>query len=63
MLRKTKYILNRQTLSKLFTLFISPLLEYACELWDGCTNLDSEKLTILQLEAARIVSRLIALLC
>jgi len=58
MLRKMKSILNRQTLSKLFTIFIRSLLEYACELWDGCTNTDSEKLDKLQLEAAGIVSGL-----
>jgi len=41
MLRKMKYILNRQNLSKIFAMFIRPLLE----LWDGCTKKDSEKLT------------------
>jgi len=53
-----KYILNRQTLSKLFTTFIRQLLEYACELWDGWTNIDTEKFEKLQLKATRIVSGL-----
>jgi hypothetical protein len=35
-----------------------PLLEYACELWDGCTILDLNKIEQVQHEAARIVSGL-----
>ena len=57
-LRKMKFILDRQTLSKLYCVFIRPLLEYACELWDGCSRFDTDKLEKLQLEAARIVTGL-----
>ena len=32
-----------------------PLLEYACELWDGCCSRDADKLEQLQFEAARII--------
>ena len=33
-----------------------PLLEYACELWDGCCSRDADKLEQLQFEAARIIT-------
>ena len=35
-----------------------PLLEYACELWDGCCSRDADKLEQLQVEAARIITGL-----
>jgi hypothetical protein len=37
---------------------ILPLLEYACELWDGCCSRDADKLEQLQFEAARIITGL-----
>jgi hypothetical protein len=39
-------------------LSLRPLLEYACELWDGCTILDLNKIEQIQHEAARIVTGL-----
>ena len=33
-LRKLKYRLSRTNLDKLYLLYIRPLFEYACELWD-----------------------------
>ena len=53
-LRKLKYILNRQTLLKIYKCFILPVLEYASEVWDGCSQSDKHRLEGLQLEAARI---------
>jgi len=38
--------------------FILPCLEYACEVWDGCTLYDADLLERVQLEAARIVTGL-----
>jgi len=38
--------------------YVRPLFEYACELWDNCGNENSHKLEQLQLEAAIIVSGL-----
>ena len=35
-----------------------PLLEYACELWDGYCSRDADKLEQLQFEAARIITGL-----
>jgi hypothetical protein len=57
-MRKLKYIVNRHTLNMIYTIYIRPHFEYACEVWDGCTLEQSEKLECLQLEAARIVTGL-----
>jgi hypothetical protein len=46
-LRKLKYVLNRHYLSRIFLIFIRPMLEYACELWDGCSQQDSDNLIFL----------------
>jgi hypothetical protein len=35
-LRKLKYRLSRTNLDKLHLVYIMPLFEYACELWDNC---------------------------
>jgi hypothetical protein len=35
-----------------------PLLEYTCELWDGCCSRNGDKLKQLQFEAARIITGL-----
>ena len=57
-LRKLKYTLSRKTLNKIYNTFILPLLEYACEVWDGCSKQDEEKLEKVHLEAARIITGL-----
>jgi hypothetical protein len=46
----------RENLEKIYFTYIRPLLEYACELWDGCTILDLNKIEQIQHEAARIVT-------
>ena len=43
-LRKLKFILNRNNLNKIYVTYILSLLEYACELWDGCCLRDTDKL-------------------
>jgi hypothetical protein len=50
-MKKTK---NKKNLEKIYFTYIRPLLEYACELWDGCTILDLNKIEQIQHEAARI---------
>ena len=57
-LRKLKYLLNRNTLDRIYKIFIRPHFVYACEVWDGCFLEQSNKLEQLQLEAARIVTGL-----
>ena len=55
-LRKIKFTLSKQALSNIYLTFIRPVLEYACEVWDGCYERDIEKLEKIQLEAARIAT-------
>ena len=57
-LRKLKFTLSKKGLSDIYITFIRPFLEYACELWDGCFEYDSDKIEKIQLEAARIVTGL-----
>ena len=54
-LRELKYVFNRYYLARIYSIFIRPMLEYACNLWDGCSYLDSDYLEMLQLETVRIV--------
>ena len=67
MLHKFKIKLNRENLENIYFSYIRPVLEYACELWEGCTILDLNKIEQIQHEAARIrithrFSRLVTLL-
>ncbi|XP_021365288.1 uncharacterized protein LOC110458062 [Mizuhopecten yessoensis] len=57
-LRKLKYILNRKNLEKIYLVFIRPLFEYACEVWDNCNITFSNKLENMQYEAGRIITGL-----
>ena len=57
-LRKLKYTLNRDFLSRIYLTFIRPLFEYASEVWDNLTLADSDRLEKFQLETARIVTGL-----
>jgi hypothetical protein len=47
-----------QNLEKLCLVYIRPIFEYACEIWDNCGVCYSTKLEQLQLDAARIVTGL-----
>ena len=53
-LRKLKYKLNRKNLEKLYLIYIRPIFEYACEVWDNCGVSNSCKLVRLQLEAVEL---------
>ena len=53
-----KFTLSKQALSNIYLTFIRPVLVYACEVWDGCSERDIKKLEKIQLEAARIVTGL-----
>ena len=59
-LRKIKFKVSRNFSESIYMTFIRPLLEYACEVWDGCAVADDGRLEQLQLEAARIVTGLTA---
>jgi hypothetical protein len=58
MLRKFKFSLSRHNLEAIYFTYILPLLEYACELWDGCTQQEYNKIEQIQHEAARIITGL-----
>jgi hypothetical protein len=58
MLHKFKIKLKRENIETIYFVYIRPLLEYAYELWDGCTILDLNKIEQIQQEAARIVTGL-----
>jgi hypothetical protein len=48
MLKGLKYIINRETLNKLYKSLIRPLMEYGDVLWDGCTDGESDLLEFVQ---------------
>ena len=56
LLRSLKFILNRQSLQKIYFTFIRPILEYADVVWDNCTQQQQNELEKIQLEAGRIVT-------
>ena len=58
MLRKFKFSLSRHNLETIYFTYILPLLEYACELWDGCTQQEYNKIEQIQHEADRIITGL-----
>jgi hypothetical protein len=49
---------SRHNLEVIYFTYILPLLEYACELWDGCTQQEYNKIEQIQHEAARIITGL-----
>ena len=53
-----KYKFFKDGLNKLYCSYIRPILEYACEVWDGCNESDKNRLEQGQLNAARIVTGL-----
>ena len=58
LIKKLKFTLCRNKLSKMYVTFVRPLLEYASVVWDGCSILDTDKLEKVQLNAVRIVTGL-----
>jgi hypothetical protein len=50
------FSLSRHNLEAIYFTYILPLLEYACELWDGCTQQEYNKIEQIQHEAARIIT-------
>ena len=57
-MRKLKFIFSRTALNQIFLLYILPVLEYSCVVWDGCTIQDINSLQKIKNEAARIVTGL-----
>ena len=42
----------------MYSVYIRPIFEYVCEVWDNCGKCHSSKLEKIQLDAARIVTGL-----
>ena len=55
-MRKLKFILDRQSLQAIYFSFIRLLLEYADVVWDNCTQHEANELEKIQTKAARIVT-------
>jgi len=55
-MRKLKYLLDRNSLQTVYFSFIRPLLEYADVVWDNCTQYEANELEKIQHEAGRIVT-------
>ena len=54
-LRSYKYKFSRKTLNTIYTSFILPHLDYADIVWDNCTDLLSDELESLHLDAIRTI--------
>ena len=57
-LREIKFKVSRNVLENIYMTFISPLVEFSCDVWDSCTVADADIFERLQLEAARIITGL-----
>ena len=55
-MRKLKFVLDRNSLEIIYFSFIRPILEYADVVWDNCNQNDKDRLEKIQHEGARIVS-------
>ena len=55
-MRKLKFLLDRESLNRIFISFIRPTLEYADIVWNNCTQYEINKIEKIQLKAARIVT-------
>ena len=50
--------ISRQSLSQMFLSSVKPILGYADVVWDNCSNDNANRIEIIQLDAARIVTGL-----
>ena len=55
-MRKLKFILDRQSLEIMYTSFIRPVLKYEDVVWDNCTQYEINALEKIQIEATRIAT-------
>jgi hypothetical protein len=57
-LRKIKFKLDREYLERIYLICILPILEYSCEIWDNCGQMNAYRLEKINLEAAIIITGL-----
>ena len=55
-IRKLKFLLDRESLNRAYISFIRPILEYADIVWDNCTQYEIDLIEKIQIEAARVVT-------
>ena len=55
-MKRLRYRLDRKSLEVVYISFIRPILEYACVIWDNCTQYEKDELDKIQNEAARVVT-------
>ena len=55
-LKRLKYDLDRLSIERTYFTFIRPKLEYACIIWDNCSNQDRDRIESFQLDIARVVT-------
>ena len=55
-MRKLKFMLDRDSLNKIYISFVRPTLEYANIVWDNCTQYEANAIEKIQTEAARVVT-------
>lgn len=55
-MRKLKFLIDRDSLNKIYTSFIRPVLEYADVVWDNCSQYELNAIEKIQLESARIIT-------
>ena len=55
-MRKLKFMLDRDSLNKIYISFVRPTLEYANIVWDNCTQYEANAIEKIQTEAATIVT-------
>ena len=52
-MRKLKFMLDRDSLTKIYISFVRPTTEYANIVWDNCTQYETNATERIQIEAAR----------
>ena len=53
-MRKLKFLLDRDSMNKIYISFARPTLEYANFVWENCTQYETNAIERIQIEAARI---------
>ena len=58
LMRSLKFKIKRTALERMYISFIRPVLEYSDSVWDNCSTETKKQLDAVQVEAARIITKL-----